>query len=76
MAPQMPMAFRGVIGINCWRTISRTSWTFETKTYIIGVRLTDLDLESDTIKVIGAVGEYQTWNDDIGDSEFATIHLK
>lgn len=47
----------------------------EQKMYIAGLAIKDLELHEKTIRVIGAVGEYETWNDDIGDTQSATISL-
>ncbi len=46
------------------------------RVYIVGVPIKDLELTSKKIRVIGAVGEYQTWNDDIGDTASAVITIK
>ncbi len=48
----------------------------ERKMYIAGVPISDLQLQGRKIRLIGAVGEFQTWNDDIGDEESAVITLK
>ncbi|WP_139135203.1 DUF2911 domain-containing protein [Roseivirga sp. 4D4] len=50
--------------------------SMEDKYYIVGVPIKDLELKSKKIRVIGAVGEFQTWNDDIGDSQSALISIK
>ncbi len=44
--------------------------------YIVGFPIRDLAASSNQIKVIGAGGEFQTWNDDIGDQQSAIIYLK
>ncbi len=46
------------------------------KMYVIGVAIKDLELTNKKIRVIGAVGEFKTWNDDIGDSSSAVITIK
>lgn len=65
---------------NNWNRLSQNNLKYylddETLTYTVGVSLKDLDIKSKQINLIGAVGEYMTWNDDIGDTEFATIALK
>lgn len=48
----------------------------EKRIYIVGVSVKDLQLTSEKIRVIGAVGEFQTWNDDIGDNTSASIRIK
>jgi|GEM_PF-364158 len=50
--------------------------SIEEKYYIVGVPIQDLELKSKKIRVIGAVGEFQTWNDDIGDNQSALITIK
>ncbi len=45
-------------------------------TYTVGVSLSDLDIQNNKVNIIGAVGNYMTWNDDIGDKEYATIELR
>ncbi len=48
---------------------------FDRKRYYAGVKVSDLELPGKKIRVIGAVGEFQTWNDDIGDQRSALIDL-
>lgn len=49
---------------------------FDEKRYYAGVRISDLELNNKKVRVIGAVGEFRTWNDDIGDQQSAVIVLK
>lgn len=48
----------------------------ERNRFYAGVKISDLELIGKRVGVIGAVGEFQTWNDDIGDDRSATIRLK
>jgi hypothetical protein len=47
----------------------------EEKVYVVGVSISDLEVSGKQIRVIGAVGEFRTWNDDIGDNQAAMINL-
>lgn len=60
-----------------WNKLAMNNVTYyidpERKLYIAGVKLSDLKLPGKTVRVLGAVGEYMNWNDDIGDNETALI---
>ena len=47
----------------------------ESNAYFIGVSRRDIDVNLKKFNVIGSVGQNALWNDDIGDSGFATIEL-
>ena len=65
---------------NNWNRLKQNNLTYylddKNLTYTVGVSLRDLDIDGKQVHLIGAVGEYMTWNDDIGDTESATITLK
>ena len=44
--------------------------------YIISVNRADIADDLDTFNVMGAVGEYTSWNDDIPNSGFGTVSLE
>lgn len=44
-------------------------------TYYLGIARRDLSLSSDTLNVVGSVGEVALWNDDLPDEGFATISV-
>lgn len=46
------------------------------KMYIVGFKISDLAMKGKTLRLIGAVGEFRTWNDDIGDTESAVIKIR
>ncbi|MCE7991846.1 MAG: DUF2911 domain-containing protein [Roseivirga sp.] len=46
------------------------------KMYIVGFKVSDLNMKGKTLRLIGAVGEFRTWNDDIGDTVSATLQIK
>lgn len=46
------------------------------KMYMVGFKISDLSMKDKTLRLIGAVGEFRTWNDDIGDIKSAVIQLK
>ena len=47
----------------------------ETQSYILGVARSEIAPGSSRVNVIGSVGMRARWNDDIGESGFATLTL-
>lgn len=45
------------------------------QTYYLGVRRSDLSAELERFQLIGSVGQRARWNDDIGESGYATVDL-
>jgi len=63
-----------------WTKLSDGSVNFyldkDDNAYIISVNRTDIADDLDTFNVMGAVGEYTSWNDDIPNSGFGTVSLE
>lgn len=81
-------SYGGINGIADAHGVQTTNWTSmssnsvkyyldkELNAYFIGIKRKDLHPDLKEFNVIGAVGEYFTWNDDISEEGFATIVLE
>ena len=80
-------SYGGINGIADVKGVQMTNWTSmssnsvnyyldkDQNAYLIGIKRTDIHPDLKKFNVIGAVGEYFTWNDDLSEEGFATIEL-
>ncbi|MDX1941026.1 MAG: DUF2911 domain-containing protein, partial [Saprospiraceae bacterium] len=79
--------YGGVVGIADAEGVNYFNWTNygkdnvkyylddQNNAYYIGIKRSDVAPNLKRFNVIGAVGQYLTWNDDIGDKTFSTVEI-